>query len=284
MLASAVSFTLMTMLIKFLGEDYPPTLQTFYRQAFGLMVMLPIMLHDPVAAFRTTRPGIVLFRSLAGTVGMILSFYAYQKLPLAEANALSFTRTLWLVPLAAFVLKEHVGPRRVSATLIGFLGALLMLQPAATGEMGLAAAAALVAAFLVAMSVTGMKFMTRDHTTTTLMAWSAVLGFLFMIPPALFVWRWPTWPDLGMLAAMGVLGTITHACYIKGMAEGDAAVMAPLDYTRLVFAIFFGYVVFGEVPNVLTLCGALIIIASTLYITIRESRLGVPKTPPARSD
>ncbi len=284
MLASAVSFTLMTMLIKFLGEDYPPTLQAFYRQAFGLMVMLPIMLHDPVAAFRTTRPGIVLFRSLAGTVGMILSFYAYQKLPLAEANALSFTRTLWLVPLAAFVLKEHVGPRRVSATLIGFLGALLMLQPAATGEMGLAAAAALVAAFLVAMSVTGMKFMTRDHTTTTLMAWSAVLGFLFMIPPALFVWRWPSWPDLGMLAAMGVLGTITHACYIKGMAEGDAAVMAPLDYTRLVFAIFFGYVVFGEVPNVLTLCGALIIIASTLYITIRESRLGVPKTPPARSD
>ncbi len=284
MLASAVSFTLMTMLIKFLGEDYPPTLQTFYRQAFGLMVMLPIMLHDPVAAFRTTRPGIVLFRSLAGTVGMILSFYAYQKLPLAEANALSFTRTLWLVPLAAFVLKEHVGPRRVSATLIGFLGALLMLQPAATGEMGLAAAAALVAAFLVAMSVTGMKFMTRDHTTTTLMAWSSVLGFLFMIPPALFVWRWPSWPDLGMLAAMGVLGTITHACYIKGMAEGDAAVMAPLDYTRLVFAIFFGYVVFGEVPNVLTVCGALIIIASTLYITIRESRLGVPKTPPARSD
>lgn len=284
MLASAVSFTLMTMLIKFLGEDYPPTLQAFYRQAFGLIVMLPIMLHDPVAAFRTTRPGIVLFRSLAGTVGMILSFYAYQKLPLAEANALSFTRTLWLVPLAAFVLKEHVGPRRVSATLIGFLGALLMLQPAATGEMGLAAAAALVAAFLVAMSVTGMKFMTRDHTTTTLMAWSSVLGFLFMIPPALFVWRWPTWPDLGMLAAMGVLGTITHACYIKGMAEGDAAVMAPLDYTRLVFAIFFGYVVFGEVPNVLTLCGALIIIASTLYITIRESRLGIPKTPPARTE
>ncbi len=284
MLASAVSFTLMTMLIKFLGEDYPPTLQAFYRQAFGLMVMLPIMLHDPVAAFRTTRPGIVLFRSLAGTVGMILSFYAYQKLPLAEANALSFTRTLWLVPLAAFVLKEHVGPRRVSATLIGFLGALLMLQPAATGEMGLAAAAALVAAFLVAMSVTGMKFMTRDHTTTTLMAWSSVLGFVFLIPPALLEWRWPTLPDLGLLAAMGILGTITHAFYIKGMTEGDAAVMAPVDYTRLVFAIFFGYALFGEVPNVLTLCGALIIIASTLYITIRESRLGIPKTPPARTE
>lgn len=284
MLASAVTFTVMTMLIKFLGEDYPASLQAFYRQAFGLIVMLPIMLRDPVAVFRTTRPGILLFRAFAGTVGMILSFYAYQKMPLADANALSFTRTLWLVPLAAFVLKEHVGPRRVSATLIGFLGALLMLQPAATGNMGIPAVTALVAAFLVALTVTGMKFMTRDHTTTTLMAWSAVLGFVLSIPPALFVWRWPTWTDLGLLAAMGILGTITQACYIKGMTEGDAAVMAPVDYTRLVFAIIFGYLLFGDIPNALTLCGASIIIASTLYITIRESRLGIPKTPPARTE
>ena len=75
---------------------------------------------------------------------MILSFYAYQKMPLADANALSFTRTLWLVPLAAFVLKETVGPRRVSATLIGFLGALLMLQPQTQEGMGWPAAAALL--------------------------------------------------------------------------------------------------------------------------------------------
>jgi drug/metabolite transporter (DMT)-like permease len=137
---------------------------------------------------------------------------------------------------------------------------------------------------LVALTVTGMKFMTRDHTTTTLMAWSAVLGFVLTIPPALFVWRWPSAQDLLLLAAMGVLGTITQACYIKGMAEGDAAVMAPVDYTRLVFAIIFGYLFFADIPNSLTLLGAAIIIASTLYITIRESRLGIPKTPPARTE
>ena len=284
MLASAVTFTVMTMLIKFLGADYPASLQAFYRQLFGLAVMLPIIWRDPTGAFRTTRPGILLFRSLAGTLGMILSFYAYQMMPLADANALSFTRTLWLVPLAAFVLKEHVGPRRVGATIVGFLGALLMLQPAAQGEMGAPAAAALTSALLFALTVTGMKFMTRDHTTTTLMAWSAVLGFVLTIPPALFVWRWPSWPDLMLLAAMGVLGTITQACYIKGMAEGDAGVMAPVDYTRLVFAIIFGYLFFADIPNSLTLLGAAIIIASTLYITIRESRLGIPKTPPARTE
>ena len=286
MIASAITFTVMTMLIRMLGEDYPAALQAFYRQVAGLIVLMPMILRDPHGAFRTTRPGVLLFRALAGTTGMILSFYAYQKMPLADANALSFTRTLWVVPLAAIVLKERVGPRRLSATIVGFLGALLMLQPAAGGDsyLTLPALAALAAALLIAMTVTGMKLMTRDHTTMTLMTWSAVLGLILSIPPALFVWRWPEPVDLVLLALMGVLGTITQACYIKGMAEGDATVMAPVDYSRLVFAIVLGYLLFDEIPNGLTMAGAGIIIASTLYITIRESRLGVAKTTPERAE
>lgn len=286
MLASAATFTVMTMLIKYLGADYSAGLQTFYRQVAGLLVLMPMILRDPRAALHTTRPGILLFRALAGTLGMILSFYAYQKLPLADANALSFTRTLWLVPLAAFVLKERVGPRRVSATVIGFLGALLMLQPAVNDQssFGWPAVAALTSALLFAFTVTGMKIMTRDHSTMTLMAWSAGLGFVLSIPPALLDWRWPATVDLLLLAAMGVLGTITQAFYIKGMAEGDAAVMAPMDYTRLIFAIVLGYFLFQEIPNRLTMAGAAVIIGSTLYITIRESRLGVPKTTPDRAE
>jgi drug/metabolite transporter (DMT)-like permease len=285
MIASAITFTVMTMLIKYLGADYPAALQTFYRQAAGMIVLLPIILRDPRGSFRTTRPGILLFRALAGTTGMILSFYAYQEMPLADANALSFTRTLWVVPLAALILKERVGPRRIVATVVGFLGALLMLQPAVSSEgahLSMPALAALSSAFLIAMTVTGMKFMTRDHTTMTLMSWSAVLGLILSIPPALFVWRWPNALDLTLLAAMGVLGTITQGCYIKGMSEGDAMVMAPLDYTRLVFAVIIGYLLFSEIPNTMTLLGAGVVIASTLYITVRESRLGVAKTTPDR--
>ncbi|HEV8332159.1 MAG TPA: DMT family transporter [Steroidobacteraceae bacterium] len=284
MLASAITFTVMTMLIKYLGTDYSPALQTFYRQLAGLIVLLPVILPNPRQVFRTTRPGILLFRSGAGTIGMILAFYAYQKLPLADANALSFTRTLWLVPLAAFVLKETVGPRRVSATIVGFLGALLMLQPQTQGEAGWPAAAALTSSLLFAFTVTGMKVMTRDHSTLTLMAWSAVLGFVLAIPAALFAWRWPTLGDFGLLCAMGVLGTITQACYINGMAEGDAAAMAPIDYTRLVFAVILGYVLFHDVPNAMTMLGAGIVMASTIYITLREARLGKPEPPPERID
>src|SRR5687768_13445430 len=137
MLASALGFTAMAVLIKFLGDDYPSALQTFYRQAAGFVILLPLILKRRSAAFATTRPGILFFRSAAGTLGMILSFYAFQEMPLADANALSFTRTLWLVPLAAFVVRETVGPLRIGAAVVGFLGVLLMVRPGAGGEFAL---------------------------------------------------------------------------------------------------------------------------------------------------
>lgn len=283
MLASAITFTLMTSLIKYLGADYSPALQTFYRQAAGLLVLAPIIVRDPVGAFRTSRPGILLFRSLAGTLGLVLAFWAYQELPLAEANALSFTRTLWIVPLAIFVLGEKVGPWRLGATLIGFGGVLIMLQPSIANAVGWPAAAALSSAALFAMTITGMKVMTRDHSVTVLMVWSAVLGFVLSIPLAVTEWRWPDPVDLALLAAMGVLGLVTQVCYIKGMALGDAAAMAPIDYTRLVFAILFGLVLFHEVPNLVTMLGALVVVGSTLVITLRDLH-SKQQPPPVRTE
>ncbi len=275
MLASALGFTVMTTLIKFLGEDYPAALQTFYRQAAGFAVLLPVILRLRSAAYVTTRPGILFFRSAAGTVAMILSFYAFQKLPLADANALSFTRTLWLVPLAALVVRETIGPLRIGAALVGFLGVLLMIRPGADGQfdMGLPAMAMLASSFLFALTITGMKVMTRDHSPTVLLVWAMTLGLIFSIPGAVLTWRWPEPVDLVLLCAMGVMGTITQACYIKGMQRGDAAAMAPIDYTRLVFSAAAGFLLFQEIPTAWTMAGAGVVVASTLFITWREQQL-----------
>ena len=275
MLGSALGFSVMTALIKVLGDGYPAALQTFYRQAAGFVVLLPIILVRRRAAFVTTRPGILLFRSSAGTLAMILSFYAFQKMPLADANALSFTRTLWLVPLAAFVVRERVGPLRVAAALIGFGGVVVMLRPGASGAFafGLPALAMLASSFLFAMTITGMKVMTRDHAPVVLLVWAATLGLIFAIPGAVLTWRWPEPGDLALLCLMGVIGTATQACYINGMQAGDAAAMAPIDYTRLVFSAAAGFFLFHEVPTVWTLAGAGIVVASTLFITLREQQL-----------
>jgi len=276
MLASAFTFTVMTMLIRYLGDDYSPALQTFYRQAAGLVVLLPIILRDPTSAFRATRHDVLVFRGLAGTLGMVFAFYAYQKMPLAEANALSFTRTLWIVPLAAFVLRENVGLWRVGATLAGFVGVLVMLRPSVSDATGWPALAALASAALFAMTVTGMKVLTRDHSLTALTVWSATLGLVLAMPLALMEWRLPSLLDLALLCLMGVLGLLTQVCYIKGMSLGAAAAMAPIDYTRLVFALLVGYVLFSEVPDLTTMAGAAIVIAATLFITLREVRLKIP--------
>lgn len=284
MLASAATFTLMTSLVKFLGENYSPALQTFYRSAAGIIVLAPLILRDPRGALHATKPGILIYRALAGTLGMVLAFWAYQEMPLAEANALSFTRTLWIVPLAIFILREKIGMWRLGATLAGFIGVLIMLQPTIANAVGWPAAAALASALLFATTVTGVKVLTRDHSMKVLMVWSALLGFMFSIPMAMIEWHWPSLPDLALLSAMGVLGLITQACYLKGMALGDAAAMAPIDYTRLVFAILFGLVMFQEAPNAIVMFGALIVIGSTLVITLREMRVKREPPPPERAE
>ena len=274
MLASALAFTVMMTLIKYLGDDYPAALQTFYRQAAGFLILLPVIARHRGAAFATTRPGILLFRASAGTVGLIFSFYAFQKMPLADANALSFTRTLWLVPLAALVVREKVGPLRIAAAVAGFAGVLVMLRPGAQGmALGLPAMAMLASSFLFALTVTGMKVMTRDHSPMVLLVWAATLGLVFSLPGAFLTWRWPGPVDLALLTAMGIIGTATQWCYIKGMQIGDAAAMAPIDYTRLVFTVVAGLVLFHEVPTAWTLAGAGIVVASTLFITWREQQL-----------
>ena len=273
MLGSALAFTLMTALVKFLGEGYSASVQTFYRQAAALLVLLPMMATDWRGSFHSTRPWILLFRSSAGTVAMTLAFYAFQKLPLADANALSFTRTLWLVPLAAFVLGEKLGPLRIGASVVGFLGVLVMLRPTGSSmAFGLPQAAALASAFLFALTIAGMKVLTRDHKPFTLLVWSSALGLVFSIPMALLSWRWPSLSDLGLLIAMGVLGVIAQGCYIKGMQIGDAAAMAPIDYMRLVFAVVVGFAVFHDVPKLVTVIGAAVVVCSTLFITWREAR------------
>lgn len=277
MLLSAVAFTAMTTLVKFLGADYAAPLQAFYRQAASFVVLLPLILRNPRAAFTTRRPGILIFRSVAGAVGLILSFYAFQTMPLAEANALSFTRALWLVPLATLFLREPIGPHRWGASIVGFIGVMVMLHPSGGGHWaGAPQLAMLVSAFLFALTVTGMKSLSRDHSPETLLYWSAALGFVLVIPGAFWTWKTPGPRDLALLSLIGVIATVSQYSYIKSMASADATAMAPIEYTRLIFAALTGYFLFREIPDPLALAGAAIVIGSTLYITWREYMLARP--------
>jgi len=268
MLASATSFTVEAALIKTLGGDYPPTVILFWRQLVCVALLIPLIARSPRLAFSTTRPGLMLLRSGIGVIGLLLAVVAYAELPLADANALSFTRTLWLAILAVLVLAEPLGFRRALAVLVGFVGVLIMLQPGMEGmSLSWAHAAAVGAALLTALTILSVKVMARDHTVFTLTVYAATLGLFLSAPLAALTWVQPQVSDLPALIGLGVFGLITLICYTKGMQMGEAMVMAPMDYSRLVFAAVVGAVVFAEAPTFATVAGAAVIVASTAYLS-----------------
>ncbi|WP_205452061.1 DMT family transporter [Sphingobium estronivorans] len=277
MLASALVFTVLMVLVRYLGTSFPAPVQTFYRQLASFLVLMPLILKRGSAAFTASRPWVLCLLSGFGTAALGLSFYGFQKMSLAEANALSFTRALWLVPLAAIVVRERVGVMRIVALFAGFGGVLMMIRPAEGLHFTIDAPtlAMLASAFLLAMTVVNLKLLTRDHSPTVILVWGAALGVLFTLPPALLVWRWPHGVDLALLTLLGVLATVQQAFFVKGIQLGDAAIMGSMDYSRLLFGAVAGYWLYHEVPGPWTLGGAVIIVASTLFITLHERRLAL---------
>lgn len=274
MLLSAITFTLMTTLVKFLGSDYPATVQTFYRQLAGTVLLLPLMIRHGRAAFVADRFGLLLFRALATVAGFILTFESFRLLPLADANAISFTRILWVVPIAVLFLGERVGPLRLAATVSGFAGILVMMPPEASGGIAWPHLAALGGALLLAFANVSAKSMTSSHGTLTLLVWASMLGAVLSLPPALAEWRWPSLVDLALLSTMGVAGVLNQYCSLMGLKVGDATAVIPVDYSRLVMAAAVGIMLFNEIPSANTIMGAAIIVGSTLFIIWREQQAG----------
>ena len=280
-LMSGVTFVAMTTLVKHLSGDYPSHVQNFYRQTGSLIVAIPFLLRSPGQVLfvpRSTMPALFM-RSLLATIGMILLLYSYEAMPMAEANALSFTRPLWVVLLAVLFLRETIGPSRIAAVLMGFVGVVVIMRPWGTDvAIGWPHVAALFSALCLAGTITGVKSLTKNLSASSILVWSSIMGELLSLPFALADWRWPSPVDLIPLFLIGLLSAANQLLFIKGMAVGEAAVLAPVDYARLVLSVVAGLLVFGEWPDAFTWIGAGVIVVSTLYITIREIQSKRAKT------
>lgn len=272
LLASAILFTAMSALAKVLGDRLHAFQVSFFRALFGLVVVIPFLIRAGMPALKTARPGLQLIRTLTGSTAMLCGFYALVNLPLADAMAISFARSLFLVVLAIVFLREVVGPRRMIATLVGFAGVLIMLRP--TGVVEPAALVAVLGALLVAMAAIFVKILSRTDSTITLLVYAGLMGCIVTGIPAAYNWTAPTLEELAWLFLMGAVGAAAHSCFIRGYAVGEATAITPIDYTRLIFAGIVGFLFFGDVPDAVTIGGALIIVSSSLYITYREARRG----------
>ncbi len=274
MLAAAFSFAVQGVLVKYVGDGYSPALQNFFRQFIGALVVLPIIIRLGKRSVATSQPGVVLYRGAAIMIAATLNLYAMQLLPLAQANALSFTRALWTVPMALLLLRERVSAVRAIATLVGFAGVLVMISPRDGGgfDFGLPVVAALGSAFLFSSTGISVRMSAGKTDPTVLFVWASLLGVLFAIPGAWLTWRTPNVHDGLVILAMGLISSAGQACFIRGSSIGEAAVMGPIDYSRLLFSAVGAYFVFGERPTIATVIGATIVIIATLCASWRPAK------------
>lgn len=275
MVLSAIAFTGYLTLAKQLGSQLDAGPLAFLRSSIALIVTIPFMIRQGWSVFHTDRPVMILGRSVAGTLGFLLSLYALSDmfdLALSQMSAISFSRTLFVVVMAAILLREPVGPRRWIATAVGFIGVLIMVRPEGGVDGGSLIALASSAAFALAIIL--VKSLSATHTPLTLLTLANIVSSLLLLPLAIWHWQTPTPLQWVLITAMAITGVVAQFCYITAMRIGDASFQAPMDYIRLPMTAAVDAIIFRVVPGLSLWIGAAVIVASTLYITLREAMLG----------
>ena len=268
---AVVLFSIMTMLIKLLGARLPVVEILFFRQIVMLGFIAPVLWRHGADALKTERAGLHTFRVTAALFAMLTGFTALVHMPLADATAISFAKTLFVTVLATLILHETVGLRRWTATVVGFVGVLVVLQPTGAG-IDVYALLALASAVAVAGIQISLRLLTQTERSVTIMAYQAIAITVLLALPTWWWWVTPTPLEWAALVATGFVATLGQWCNVTGFRTGEAAAVAPMDYTRILFATIIGSVVFHELPTMATVLGAAIIIGATLY-TLRRNAM-----------
>lgn len=284
MVLSSLTFAVMATFIKLLGRDLPVVEILFFRQMFVLVLVSPAIVRGFPGVIKSNRWPVHLTRSLLAFVAMTAGFTAIVHLPLAEATAISFARTLFTTVLAIVFLHEVVGWRRWTATLTGFVGVVVVARPSPE-HFNEYALLALLAAFFVAALQIALRSLARTERPLTIMTYQNVTLSILLAGPTVYFWVTPTLEQFGLLALIGGIMSIVQWSMIKAYGVGDASAIAPMEYGRLLFAAVAGFLVFSEIPTAYTWTGAALIIGSTLYTlhrnAIRKGAVAADGGPPA---
>jgi drug/metabolite transporter (DMT)-like permease len=265
-------FTSTSAMIRLLSAQVESVQTAFFRAALSVILLLPMIAAGRVKPWHSKRIVGHFWRTAMGTGSMVLGFYAVSMLPLADATAIAFSQPLFSVVVAALVLGEKVRWRRWSATVIGFAGVLIMVRPG-EGSLQLGALVALANAAAVSLSILLVRRLSDSETPLMILTQFAIFSTILLTVPAILVWRWP---DLwGWVLAVGIAlsATVGQYFWVQAFKAGEMSAVAPFEYMRLPFAVFVGWLIWGEMPVIWTYLGASIVIGSALYIAHREHQL-----------
>ena len=269
MFMSVCAFSLMDLIVKW-SEDYPLGQVLFFRGFFGVVIYFFIMPRERIKNFYyTKRAGLHLLRCLSGLIALIAIFIALRKLPLATVVSISFAAPIFTTIFSIFLLNEKVGFYRWLAVSIGFIGIIIITEP---GFDDLNIYYLFPIIFCLGLSYVAI---TIRQLSTTEPVWLIALNFsivitlasLFTIP---FGWVMPNVKDLALLCMIGFFGGFANLWLSQSFKLSEVSLVSPLKYLALIFGIFFGYLIWDEIPTIRTLLGALLVIASSLIILRRE--------------
>jgi len=272
MLASAVLFGMMAITIRYASADMHPFEIAFFRNVFGLLFALPLLLRAGPGLLKTSQLPLYFLRCAIGTVGMLCGFWAIANLPLAQAIALSYSTPLFVTIGAVLVLHEVVRARRWTAVSIGFIGVLVIVRPG-TDSFTAGTLVALTAAVFSASVAISIKILSRTEPADAIVLYTTLLWVPMSFLPALMVWTWPTPAGWGWVAMAGFLGTAGHMCWTRAFKLGDASALTPLSFVQLPVVALLAWLLFAEAIDRWTVLGAAIILGSNLYIARREAQI-----------
>ena len=267
-------------IVKVLGGSYSTFQIVFFSVLLGFPIVALMLMRDhTVGTLIPVHPWWSALRTLAVVVTGSSAFFAFSELPLAQVYAILFATPLLITILSIPVLGERVGLHRWSAVALGLAGVLIVLRPGTT-ELTLGHAAALTAALGGATAAVVVRKIGKDERRPVLLLYPMMANFFLMGALLPFVYEPVPLGDLGLMAMIAVLGLVGTTCMIGAYKLGDAASVAPMQYSQILWAAGYGALFFGELPDAATWIGAAVIVASGLYILLRESLSGNSRTTP----
>jgi len=258
--------------VKYLGGTYSPVQIVFFSVLFGFPLVTLVLMRDATDGNLVPRhPWWTALRTGAAVITGLAAFYAFSVLPLAQVYAILFASPLLITILAVPILGEKVGLRRGLAVAVGMIGVIIVLRPGAV-DPELGHIAALTAALTGALSSIVVRKIGSEERGVVLILYPMMANFLFMAALLPFVYVPMPLVDIGAVGVMAVLALVGTFLVIFAYRAGEAVIIAPMQYSQLLWAIAFGYFLFDETIDLATAVGSAVIIASGLYIVLREGR------------
>ncbi|MBW3550962.1 MAG: DMT family transporter [Proteobacteria bacterium] len=272
MLGSTVFFGLMAVSIRLASEHLHTFEIAFFRNFFGLVAALPLLLKHGPGLLRTDQLPRYFVRCLIGVLSMFCGFWAIGNLPLAQAISLSYSTPLFVTIAAVIWLGEQVRMRRWAAVIVGFIGVLIIVRPGSDSFTAgsLVAVSAAVLSGIVAIQI---KQLSRTEPADRIVIFTTLLWVPMSLLPALWVWEWPRGITWLWVAAAGGLGTGGHMLWTRALKLGDVSALTPISFMQLPIVALLGFLLFDENVDRWTVLGAAVIFLANAYIAHREAQL-----------